>query len=45
VLAVPNALMVHRTLDAVMIHEIIARATESARGGRLGADVRERVIV
>jgi hypothetical protein len=26
VLAIANALMVHRTLDAVMIHEIIARA-------------------
>jgi hypothetical protein len=25
------ALMVHRTLDAVMIHEIIARAPERAR--------------
>jgi hypothetical protein len=31
VLAIANALMVHRTLDAVMIHEIIARAPERAR--------------
>jgi hypothetical protein len=28
VLAIANALMVHRTLDAVMIHEIIASAPE-----------------
>ena len=31
VLAIANALMVHRTLDAVMIHEIIASAPEQAR--------------
>jgi hypothetical protein len=31
VLAIANALMIHRTLDAVMIHEIIARAPERAR--------------
>jgi hypothetical protein len=31
VLAIANALMVHRTLDAVMIHKIIARAPERAR--------------
>jgi hypothetical protein len=31
VLAIANALMVHRTLDAVMIHEIIASAPERAR--------------
>ena len=30
-LAIANALMVHRTLDAVMIYEIIARAPERAR--------------
>jgi hypothetical protein len=31
VLAIANALMIHRTLDAVMIHEIIALAPERAR--------------
>jgi hypothetical protein len=31
VLAVARALMIHRTLDAVMIHEIIALAPERAR--------------
>jgi len=31
VLAIANALMAHRTLDAVMIHEIISRAPERAR--------------
>jgi hypothetical protein len=31
VLAIARALMVHRSLDAVMIHEIIARAPERAR--------------
>jgi hypothetical protein len=31
VLAIANALMVHRTLDAVMIHEIIALAPERVR--------------
>jgi hypothetical protein len=31
VLAIANALMLHRTLDAVMIHEIIASAPEHAR--------------
>jgi hypothetical protein len=31
VLAIANALMICRTLDAVMIHEIIARAPERAR--------------
>jgi hypothetical protein len=31
VLAIANALMVHRTLDAVMIHKIIASAPERAR--------------
>jgi hypothetical protein len=31
VLAIANALMVHRTLDAVMIHKIIALAPERAR--------------
>jgi len=36
--------MVHRTLDAVMIHKIIALAPERAPG-RLGVDMRERVIV
>jgi ATP-dependent Zn protease len=33
VLAIANALMIHRTLDAVMIHEIIARARLSRRLG------------
>jgi hypothetical protein len=31
VLAVARALMIHRTLDAVMIHKIIASAPERAR--------------
>ena len=31
VLAIANALMIHRTLDAVMIHKIIASAPERAR--------------
>jgi hypothetical protein len=31
VLAIANALMIHRTLDAVMIHKIIASAPEHAR--------------
>jgi hypothetical protein len=31
VLAIANALMIHRTLDAVMIHKIIALAPERAR--------------
>jgi hypothetical protein len=29
--AIANALMIHRTLDAVMIHKIIASAPEHAR--------------
>jgi hypothetical protein len=31
VLAIANALMIHRTLDAVMIHKIIASAPEHDR--------------
>jgi hypothetical protein len=31
VLAIANALMIHRTLDAVMIHRIVAVAPERAR--------------
>jgi hypothetical protein len=31
VLAIANALMIHKTLDAVMIHQIIALAPERAR--------------
>jgi hypothetical protein len=31
VLTIANALMIHRTLDAVMIHKIIALAPERAR--------------
>jgi hypothetical protein len=45
VLSIANTLMVHRTLDAVMIHEIIALAPEARAAGRLGADVRERAIL
>ena len=31
VLAIANALMIHRTLDAVMVHRIVALAPERAR--------------
>jgi hypothetical protein len=31
VLAIAHALMIHRTLDAVMIHKVIASAAEHAR--------------
>jgi hypothetical protein len=42
VLAIANALMIHRTLDAVMIHRIVALAPERAQRYRCVLSLRTR---